>query len=139
MNLYLDTNVLLDMFLDRDDGSSCILFKKAISGNDFTLFINDITVINMHYIISKYSTKENALNSVKVLRENCELVIVNEDIIDNAITSDFLDFEDAIQYYCAKQACSDYIITRNIKDFIHSKIKILTSEQWLSELPTKIT
>ena len=133
MNLYLDTNVLLDMFLDRDDGSSCILFKKAISGNDCTLFVNDITVINMHYIISKYSTKENALNSVKVLRENCELVIVNEDIIDNAIASDFLDFEDAIQYYCAKQAYSDYIITRNIKDFIHSKIKIMTSEQWLSE------
>jgi len=136
MNLFLDTNVLLDMFLDRDNGSSCILFKKVIRENSYTAFINDITVINMHYIISKYSTKENALNSVKILRKNCELVMINENIIDSAISSDFLDFEDAIQYYCAKQVSSDYIITRNIKDFVHSKIKVINSDNWLLEYNT---
>ena len=132
MNLFLDTNVLLDMFLDRDNGSSYNLFKKIINEDNYTAFINDITVINTHYILSKYSTKENALNSVKILHENCKLVPANENIIDSAISSDFLDFEDAIQYYCAKQIHSDYIITRNIKDFLHSKITVINSDDWLS-------
>ena len=132
MNLFLDTNVLLDMFLNRDNGASYNVFKKIINEDNYTAFINDITVINTYYILSKYSTKENALNSVKILCEHCKLVTVNENIIDSAISSDFLDFEDAIQYYCAKQIYSDYIITRNIKDFLHSKITVINSDDWLS-------
>ncbi len=45
----------------------------------------------------------------------------------------FLDFEDAIQYYCAKSIYADYIITRNTKDFTHSKITVITSDKWLLE------
>ena len=129
-NIFLDTNILIDMFLDRDDGTSYNLFKNLILEDDCTIYINDISIINTHYIISKFNNKEDALNSVKVLIKNCELVLASEIIINQAINSDFSDFEDAIQYYCAKKIFAHYIITRNTKDFIHSKISVLTPNEW---------
>ena len=133
MNIFLDTNVLLDMFLDRDDGASYKIFQKTAMNVSCQVYVSDITVINTHYIISKFSTKENALGAVKLLRRNCTLVSVEENIIDNAIQCSFPDFEDAIQYFCAEKVNSNYLITRNTKDFEQSRIVVKTSEEWLIE------
>ena len=46
-------------------------------------------------------------------------------------TAPGLDFEDAVQYYAARQADADYIITRNKKDFSFSEIEVLTSEEYV--------
>ncbi len=130
MNIYLDTNVLLDMFLDRDNGTSKKLFKELIENKE-NIYINDISIINTHYIISKYSTKESAIKAVKYLQANSLLISVDNYIIEKAILSCFSDFEDAVQYYCAKQIDANMIITQNIKDFINSDIIVKNSKEYL--------
>ena len=42
--------------------------------------------------------------------------------IKSALTSDFSDFEDAVQAACAKRAKADYIVTRNVRGFKHSPV-----------------
>ncbi len=59
------------------------------------------------------------------------IVSVDESIIDNAINSQAPDFEDAIQYFSAKDIKADYIVTNNIKDFLFSNIKVLTSKEFV--------
>ncbi len=54
------------------------------------------------------------------------LVSIDKTIIELALESTFGDFEDAVQYYCAKKIGADLILTSNAKDFIHSDIKVLT-------------
>jgi predicted nucleic acid-binding protein len=127
VKLFLDTNILLDMFLERDNGES----KNIFTISSINLYINDITILNVYYILSKYSNKENALEAVKILRKRCHLVLVNETIIDLAIESDFSDFEDAVQFFCAKSIIADYILTQNKKDFLKSDIPVLASSEWL--------
>ncbi len=51
-----------------------------------------------------------------------------------ALKSGIDDFEDAVQYYAAKSAHVDFIITRNIKDYKESTIPVLTAEQFLRTL-----
>lgn len=48
------------------------------------------------------------------------------------LTSDFLDFEDGLQYFCARKVKDmEAIITRNTKDFKPSLIPVLTPAQFL--------
>ncbi len=133
MIYYIDTNILLDMFLDRDNGISKQLFNKLVE-NKSNIYINDISIINTHYIISKYSTDENAIKAVKYLQLACSLISVDSYIIEKAVTSKFSDFEDAVQYYCAKKIDANMIITQNIKDYKNSKIVIKTAKECLQTL-----
>jgi len=56
---------------------------------------------------------------------------IDEKIIDLALSSDFEDFEDAIQYYTAVENNIDCFVTRNKKDFRKSKIPVHTAEEYL--------
>lgn len=48
-----------------------------------------------------------------------------------ALGSEFSDFEDALQYYAALSEDVKIIITRNVKDFKHSQLAVLTPDQYL--------
>ena len=43
----------------------------------------------------------------------------------------FIDFEDSLQHQCALEESADYIITRNKKDFLASKIAVYTPAEFL--------
>lgn len=50
--------------------------------------------------------------------------------LKNALENEvFDDFEDCLQFECAKSFQADYIVTRNIDDFLNSSISCLTPEQ----------
>jgi len=49
------------------------------------------------------------------------------------------DFEDAIQYYSALEVKSDYLITRNKKDYPTKLIKIVTPDEFLALLNFQTT
>ena len=42
------------------------------------------------------------------------------------------DFEDAVQAYCAKRHRIDYIVTRNVKDFVNSPVKAISPEDFIN-------
>lgn len=62
-----------------------------------------------------------------------EIAGVDRAIILAALQSDMNDFEDAIQSEAALANRIDFIITRNGKDFINSKIPALTPNDFLSK------
>lgn len=45
----------------------------------------------------------------------------------------FSDFEDCLQVQCAKEVKADYIVTRNVNDYICSDVKVLTSKEFVRE------
>ena len=65
--------------------------------------------------------------------EMTEIISVGEKIIGQSLKSDFRDFEDAIQYYCAQTIVGmDGIITRNTKDFKKSRLPVLSPSEALA-------
>jgi hypothetical protein len=59
------------------------------------------------------------------------VVSLDEKILSRTIDADFKDFEDGIQFFSAMRCDADYLITRNVKDFPHQDIPILTPEEFL--------
>lgn len=53
-----------------------------------------------------------------------EVVPIDHQVLEKTIKSDFIDFEDGIQYFSAEQAGVSYIITRNSRDFSSPEVKI---------------
>jgi predicted nucleic acid-binding protein len=133
--LFLDSDVLLDMFLKREPFffHTQILLIECIK-KSIELQTSSLVIANIVYVLRKQvgilKTKEslkNFLNSAKVLS-------FEYDAIEAAITSDITDFEDAIQYHIAQKHNCDLIITRNIKDYKNSTMPVLTAEQFLNTL-----
>ena len=56
---------------------------------------------------------------------------VDEKVIDLSLSSDFKDFEDAVQCYSAVNAKVDCLITRNKRDYVTDILPILTPEEFL--------
>ena len=64
------------------------------------------------------------------LNEWTDIIDVSKVIINKSLKSDFKDFEDAIQYNCAKSLNKiDFIVTRDTKDFKTSSLPVLTPKE----------
>ena len=58
------------------------------------------------------------------------VICASSNIIINANSSKFKDFEDGVQYFCAKEIKADLIISNNKKDFKLSDINVLTPKEF---------
>ncbi|MEM9671965.1 MAG: PIN domain-containing protein [Cyclobacteriaceae bacterium] len=57
---------------------------------------------------------------------------VGKSTVEKAAQSEFKDFEDALQNYCAEEAKVSTIVTRNVKDYNKSNLSILTPSELLA-------
>ncbi|AYL99213.1 PIN domain-containing protein [Mucilaginibacter celer] len=132
---FIDSDVLLDVILNRPafySASAQILSLPVSGGYNFCTAVH--TLINVHYFTKKHLGSEAAIGAIKLLSKQLQVLGEDAKTIDDAIASDFKDFEDAVQYFAAKNAGVDLIITRNIKDYKNSTIPVLTAEQFLNTL-----
>ena len=125
MNIFVDTNVFLDAFLNRDDGSAKEVLKFLAAGQ-VALSINDITIINIAYILRKAFSRDRIKEIIDLMTNEYQIVCADERIIADANRLSFEDFEDGVQYACAQRAEADLIITGNKRDFIRSEIDVLS-------------
>ena len=135
MKLLIDTNVILDIVLERKPfvKHAARLFKIAQERN-FLLFMSATTVTDIYYITRKNKGKDIALTFLKDLLQFVNIASVDKQIILRSLDSDIPDFEDAIQVFSAKQEAITTIITRNETDFTHSGLIIYNPESFLKSL-----
>lgn len=89
------------------------------------------TDISHQFLLRKHGP-EGVRNLLSNLRQLVSVATSDEHIVDNAIVSQFKDFEDAMQYYTALHADAEVIITRNGKDFTASRIPVMNAAEYLS-------
>lgn len=94
-------------------------------------FTSSVIVSNIYYIVRKVDSHKSAIDFISKLRLFVNILPVDSEIINLALESRFKDFEDAIQYYCAYANRSDFIITRNVKDYSRAQLKVHTPEEYL--------
>ena len=132
--LFLDSDIILDALLNRPgfDTFAKNVFE-LIYKRQFMATTSSVAFVNIHYFLNKYD-KANKYRLLKSLRLIISITETSEMMIDLALKTEPADFEDAVQYYSAKSAKADFIITRNIKDYKDSDIPVLTAEQFLKTL-----
>ena len=131
--VFVDTDVCIDLLSGRKpfNATAEILFSLAYSGK-IKIYVSSLSFANIDYVLrSQYSTAHSRqiIGKFKTL---VNVLSVNSKTIDLAVASDFNDFEDAIQYCCAIENSLTTIVTRNIKDYKKSMIKVLTPETFIS-------
>jgi|ERR1700744_3558802 len=131
-HLYIDSDVLLDMLLERQpffEYSQLLLSQSKL--NKIKLSTSALVIANINYIASKKLGNIVAREHIKQLTKLIEILPFEKDVVDKALDSYFVDFEDAIQNFIAEKYACEAIITRNIKDYKQSKLPIYTTEQYL--------
>ncbi len=135
MNVFLDTNVLLDFLAKREpwDIEASEIFSAA-PVNNFTLFTSSISISNCLFLLRvRHSMTQGHILLYNFL-ENIEILASTKNVFSKAFSSDFSDKEDAIQYFSAKEHGSiDYIITRDKKGFAKSEIPVLTPKEFIKK------
>lgn len=129
--VFLDADVILDLLVKRANfyEHSVELFnlidRRKIEG-----FTSPIVFVNLHCILRKVTSKAAAMKSLRKLKTLVTVLSTDEKVIEQALNSEFTDFEDAIQYFTAVNNGIGTLITRNKSDFKKGKINILTPEEF---------
>jgi len=127
--VYIDTNVFLDSYLKRDNGFANRVFM-FLEDRDIEIYLNDISIINIAYILKKPFSEDEIKDKISFITKYYYVVCASSNIIIDANNSKFKDFEDGVQYFCAKSINADLIISNNKKDFKMSDIDVLTPEEF---------
>ena len=133
MKHYLvDTNVVIDMLLNREDAdAACAVFDGAERG-EYVLHICSLSFTTMYYSLRKILTREQRIYALTQLSDALEVSLVDHEVIDKALRSGWKDFEDAVQNYAAVADPEvSAIITRNLKDFQASELEVVDSVDFL--------
>ena len=134
--VFIDTNILFDLLLEREPHTSYAnhFFEYAIK-NDIVLNICSFSYATLYYVLRKKLTHENVVHDLGWLLKLTKCLSVNENVVKQALKSQFRDFEDALQYFCALQISRcEAIITRNVKDFKLSVIPVVSPEFFLGNI-----
>ena len=137
-DLFIDTDVIIDFLIDRKPYSreAAVLFtlieQKKLRG-----YSSSLTFSNLYYILRKVQTHNKVISKLDSLSKILNILKVEEQTIKNAINSGFPDFEDSIQYFCARDNRRiSVIITRNTKDYRNSEIPVMTPGDYLKTVST---
>ncbi len=132
-NLLIDTNIVVDLLSKRKNfyQEAQELFTLA-DEQEIKLSISSLTFANTHYLLSKELNTNEARKVLIKFKLLVSILPLDDKILELALSSDFNDFEDAIQYYTALENKLSVIITRNKKDFKTSKLPVLTAKEYLN-------
>ncbi len=132
MKILIDTNVILDIVLERQPfvEQSAELLKTAQQDN-IEIFLSATTITDLYYITRKAKSKQIALDFIGDLLQFIEIASVDKRVIIQALHSDMSDFEDAVQEGSAKNQGINVIVTRNEVDFKNSDLEIYSPESFL--------
>lgn len=128
----VDTNVVIDMLLDREDAdAACAVFDGAERG-EYCLHICALSFTTMFYSLRKVLSREDRIMVLSQLKEAMTIAEVDANVIDMALKSGWRDFEDAVQNFSAvADPQISAIITRNTKDFKNSTLEVMNSLEFL--------
>lgn len=132
--IFVDTDVVFDLLAKREQFYSYAaqLFTNA-DKQEVTICVSSLCFGNLNYILSKHKSAVEARKILSRFKVLVTILPVDDKIIELALNSDFNDFEDAIQYYCAIENGINILITRNLKDFKPVRIPVLTAEEFVKQ------
>jgi len=135
MKVLFDTNVILDVLLDREpyaDDATFLLSK--VEQSEIIGFACATTITTIHYLATKALGLTAASYHIDSLLTLFVIAPVNRIALESAARSKFNDFEDAVLYESALHAGAKYIVTRNIADFKRSQLPVFEPRELINTL-----
>lgn len=136
MRVFLDTNVLLDVYLKRagEPGSARVIAACGEPWNQGFVAVH--TLSNAFYLIERQRTRAEAW---EFIRDVLAWAAVSEIGTADAARTQQMgmgDFEDALQIVAAEGCGAEVIVTRNIVDFLgKTPLRVVLPEDFTDRPP----
>ncbi|MCG9899992.1 MAG: PIN domain-containing protein [Hydrotalea sp.] len=130
--VFVDTDILMDLLSARQPHyeAAANLFSLADEGK-IKIYVSSLAFSNLFYILSRHLDTNQARKKIIQFKTLVSVLSVGDKVIDLALSSDFRDFEDAIQYFTAIENRLEILLTRNLHDYKKANILVMTAEQFL--------
>lgn len=129
----IDSDVILDSLFDRypfAEHATAIL--SLCESGKISGFLTPLIYSNVYYLLRKTSKHEKVITKLKQLLQITDVLHMDRYVAENALNSNFKDFEDSLQNYSAvNNGNIDIILTRNLKDYMHSELAIFSPETYI--------
>ena len=137
MRVLLDTNVVLDLLLDRRPfAEAATRIFALVEESRIEGFLCATTVTTVDYLLGQSLAPAKAHDALKKLLDLFEIAPVNRPVLEQALRSEISDFEAGELEQAGRLVAVDAITTRNIKDFKKSTVPIFDPAELLSVVET---
>lgn len=130
--LFLDTNVVLDFLGQRElfyeDAAKIVTLADL---GKIEIVVSAMSYPTIYYLLLKVDSHQSILEKLTKFKTIAKTSDLTDKEITLGLASNFVDFEDALQYYGALNMNCNRLITRNAKDFKKSAIPVLTPKEYL--------
>jgi len=124
----------MDVLRKRRGWKNSLLVLNKLTDPSLTGFVSALTIPILYFLNRSLLGEKRARREAKWMTRDCQIVPLTEQTLNKSQRSQLPDFEDAIQFFSAKEAQVDYIVTRNKKDFQQKEIVVFTPEELLKKL-----
>ncbi len=133
--MLLDTDVLIDVALDRHphSGASSELLDRVEQGSR-RAFVAWHTLANFYYLVTSARGDADTREFITELVRFVRVAPTDNAALRYALSLPMADFEDALQVAAARACGAQYIVTRNVRDFMRSPIPAMIPREALARL-----
>lgn len=129
--IFLDANIFVDVLTARKGYEASIRVMEGIKSGKASGCLSALTVPLLWYLMRETPA---SVKEIRTIVKDFKIIPLSSQILDSSFNTKMDDFEDAIQLNSAIKGGSEFLITRNKKDFIDNKIPILTPEEFLARV-----
>ncbi|MAT96141.1 MAG: hypothetical protein CL608_03275 [Anaerolineaceae bacterium] len=133
--ILVDLNVIVDVVQHRQpfyEESARVL--DAVVREQATGWLAAHSITTLFYVINRLRNRETAVTVITSLLEVFTVATVDDQVIRQALSWGWSDFEDAVQMAAAANADADYLVTRNPRDFQSGIIPVVQPAAFLTLL-----
>ena len=139
MRAYIDTNILVDLVLARQEFLPDAQRVFALGyADEAQLMVSALSFVNTIYLGKKYKfPPEEVLAKLRMVADFVDVVDLRGQNVIDMLDSGWKDYEDATQHRSAVEEQADCIVTRKKKDYKDSTIEVLTPAEFFSKIDSK--
>lgn len=131
MKILVDTNVYLEMLLNREKSEDAFAFFQQSLLRHNQIVMTSMTIRDIDYIVHKYT---HDINKTRILLNKAysmtsKVIPISEDTAIESIYSESADLEDTMQALAAEESMCDAIVSFDKRGFSDSKIPVFTPEE----------
>ena len=133
MNVFLDTNVVID-FMGKREGffDDAATIFAMIEDKKIAASTSALTIVNCAYILKKAFNSDIMLSKVEALCQMLNVTPIDRSKLVDAVLLRPYDYEDAVQYLSALPCHPDVIITRDKRGFRDFDILVMTPAEFVN-------
>ena len=127
--ILLDINVILDILLDRKPHVSASAFVwAAVETGQAKGWVPAHGLTTIHYLVRNARGAPAARRTIESIMKVLDAARVDSTVIRRALALGWADFEDAVTAAAAESAHCELIISRDVKGFRDSPVRVMAPE-----------